>query len=69
MLIDVAEGRASLDEFMAQLTDLELAELLGGQPNTGVANTFGFGNQMCIRDSWKKSGTSRKVVVEEIKEN
>ena len=44
MLIDVAEGRASLDEFMAQLTDLELAELLGGQPNTGVANTFGFGN-------------------------
>ena len=44
MLIDVAEGRASLDEFMAQLTDRELAELLGGQPNTGVANTFGFGN-------------------------
>ena len=44
MLIDVAEGRASLDEFMAQLTDLELAELLGGQQNTGVANTFGFGN-------------------------
>ncbi|MFQ9394244.1 MAG: hypothetical protein ACLR2E_09405 [Lachnospiraceae bacterium] len=29
MLIDVAEGRASLDEFMAQLTDLELAELSG----------------------------------------
>ena len=44
LLIDVAEGRASLDEFTAQLTDRELAELLGGQPNTGVANTFGFGN-------------------------
>lgn len=43
-LIDVAEGRMSLDEFTAQLTDEELAHLLGGQPNTGVANTFGFGN-------------------------
>ena len=31
----VAEGRVTLDE---------LAHLLGGQPNTGVANTFGFGN-------------------------
>ena len=43
-LEDVAEGKASLDDFMKQLTDRELAELLGGQPNTGVANTFGFGN-------------------------
>ena len=42
--IDVAEGRASMDDFMAQLTDREVAELLGGQPNTGVANTYGFGN-------------------------
>ena len=43
-LIDVAEGRATLEEFVAQLPDEELAELLGGQPNTGVANTFGYGN-------------------------
>lgn len=43
-LIQVAEGRMSLDEFVAQLPDRELAELLGGQPNTGVANTFGYGN-------------------------
>lgn len=43
-LIDVAEGRATMEEFVAQLTDRQLAELLGGQPNTGVANTFGFGN-------------------------
>lgn len=44
MLDDVADGKASLDEFMDQLSDKDLAELLGGQPNTGVANTFGFGN-------------------------
>ena len=29
---------------MAQLSDKELLHLLGGQPNTGVANTFGLGN-------------------------
>jgi len=44
LLDDVAEGKAGLDEFVAQLSDRDLAELLGGQPNTGVANTFGFGN-------------------------
>ena len=43
-LMDVAEGKMTLDEFTAQLTEEELAHLLGGQPNTGVANTFGFGN-------------------------
>lgn len=43
-LIDVAEGRMSLDEFVAKLPDEQLTELLGGQPNTGVANTFGYGN-------------------------
>lgn len=41
---EVAEGKMSLDEFTAQLTDRELADLLGGQPNTGVANTCGIGN-------------------------
>lgn len=40
----VAEGSVTLDEFVAQLSNEELAHLLGGQPNTGVANTFGFGN-------------------------
>lgn len=44
VLMEVAEGKLTLDEFMAQMSDRELAELLGGQPNTGVANTFGFGN-------------------------
>lgn len=40
----VAQGRMSLDDFVAQLSLDELAHLLGGQPNTGVANTWGFGN-------------------------
>ena len=40
----VAEGKMSLDEFIEMLSDAELAHLLGGQPNTGVANTWGFGN-------------------------
>ncbi|MBQ9157581.1 MAG: glycoside hydrolase family 3 C-terminal domain-containing protein [Eubacterium sp.] len=43
-LMDVAEGRADLEAFMDQLSDLELADLLGGQPNRGIANTYGFGN-------------------------
>ncbi|MDE6219354.1 MAG: fibronectin type III-like domain-contianing protein, partial [Lachnospiraceae bacterium] len=43
-LREVAEGKITLDEFMAQLSDEDLAHLLGGQPNTGVANTFGWGN-------------------------
>lgn len=42
--IEVAEGKMTLDEFLAQMTDEEVAHLLGGQPNTGVANTFGYGN-------------------------
>ena len=29
----VAEGSVTLDEFVAQLSDEELAHLLGGQPN------------------------------------
>ncbi|MBQ8815467.1 MAG: glycoside hydrolase family 3 C-terminal domain-containing protein [Lachnospiraceae bacterium] len=40
----VAEGKMSLDDFVAALTQEELIHLLGGQPNTGVANTRGFGN-------------------------
>lgn len=44
IFMEVAEGKITLDEFVAQMTDEELAHILGGQPNTGVANTFGFGN-------------------------
>ncbi len=43
-LMDVWEGKTDLKSFMDQLTDQEMADLLGGQPNRGVANTFGFGN-------------------------
>ena len=43
-LIDVAEGKLSLDEFIGALSDEDLAWLLGGQPNAGVANTYGYGN-------------------------
>lgn len=43
-LIDVHEGRMTLDEFMAHLSDEQKIHLLGGQPNRGCANTFGFGN-------------------------
>ena len=43
-LKDVAEGKITLDEFMQQLSDDDLLHLLGGQPNTSVANTFGMGN-------------------------
>ena len=42
--MEVARRKITLDEFVAQMTDEELAHILGGQPNTGVANTFGFGN-------------------------
>ena len=42
--IDVAEGKLTLDEFMALLSDEDLCWLAGGQPNAGVANTFGYGN-------------------------
>ena len=41
---DVAEGKASLKDFMSQLSDDDLIHLVGGQPNTGVGNVFGMGN-------------------------
>ena len=44
LLEDVAEGRSSLEDFLNQLSLDEMISLLGGQPNTGVANTFGMGN-------------------------
>lgn len=43
-LIDVAEGKLSLDDFVSVLPDEILFHLIGGQPDTGVANTFGYGN-------------------------
>ena len=43
-LADVASGEIALDDFIAKMTDEELTWLLGGQPNTGLANTFGYGN-------------------------
>ncbi len=43
-LLCVAEGTLSMQDFLAQLSDQDLIHLLGGQPNTSVANTYGFGN-------------------------
>ncbi|SEL00389.1 beta-glucosidase [Butyrivibrio sp. ob235] len=43
-LIDVFTGKISIDKFIEGLSDEDLAWLVGGQPNTGVANTFGYGN-------------------------
>jgi beta-glucosidase len=43
-LSDVASGKVGMDDFLSQLSDRMLADLLGGQPNTGLADTFGFGN-------------------------
>ena len=41
---EVADGKITLEEFVAQLPDEAICDLLGGQPNLGVANTQGFGN-------------------------
>ncbi len=41
---EVADGKRSLDDCLEHLSDDELIHLLGGQPKTGVANTFGIGN-------------------------
>ncbi len=43
-LQDVADGKTSLHDFVRALPDADLAALLGGQPNVGLANTFGYGN-------------------------
>ncbi|MED9904616.1 MAG: glycoside hydrolase family 3 C-terminal domain-containing protein [Lachnospiraceae bacterium] len=43
-LLDVVNGKISLDEFLDAISDDDLIHLLGGQPNTGVANAFGIGN-------------------------
>lgn len=43
-LDDVAAGKVTIDAFLEQLSVENLIALLGGQPNAGVANTFGMGN-------------------------
>ena len=43
-LIDVANGKVSLDDFIAQLSDYELFNLTIGQKSTGVCNIDGMGN-------------------------
>ena len=43
-LQDVAEGKISLKEFVSALPMEDLAALPGGQPNMGLANTYGYGN-------------------------
>ncbi len=40
----VANGKNTLDEFMAQLSDDELIDLCGGRPNHGLSNTFCWGD-------------------------
>jgi len=44
MLDDVVDGKATLDEFVAQLSINDLIDLVGGRPNISVANTLGFGD-------------------------
>ena len=43
-LEDVYCGNISIYDFIWRLSDEDIAYLLGGQPNTGVADTFGIGN-------------------------
>lgn len=42
--MEVVDGKISMDDFVAQFSIDELIHLLGGQPNVGIANAFGFGN-------------------------
>ena len=41
---EVANGHLPLSEFISRLPIEAVIEMLGGQPNTGVSNTFGMGN-------------------------
>ncbi|MCC8168418.1 MAG: glycoside hydrolase family 3 C-terminal domain-containing protein [Clostridiales bacterium] len=44
MPLDEVRNDDILNKFIEQLSDDDLIHLLGGQPNRGVANTFGIGN-------------------------
>ena len=46
MLIDVYNNPDLMDAFLDQITDDQLIDMMGGQENTGVANTGGIGNLM-----------------------
>lgn len=39
----VAEGKLSLEDFIAQMTDDELVQMVSGIPNRGMATTYGWG--------------------------
>jgi len=43
-LIEVAKGNISLDEFITQMTDEEMIDILSQQPDVAVSNTGGMGN-------------------------
>ncbi len=43
LLIDVVDGKITLDQFLSQLTEDELIQLMSGIPNRGVAKTYGMG--------------------------
>ena len=45
-LSHVASGEMTLEAFVDSLPEEVLIDLLGGQPNTGLADTYGFGNQL-----------------------
>ena len=42
-LVDIANEKLTVDEFISQLTDEELTKLVSGTPNRGIADTRGFG--------------------------
>ena len=44
LLLECAGDDEKLEKLLDELTDEQMAHLLGGQPNRGVANTYGFGN-------------------------
>lgn len=46
MLLDVYNDPTLMKAFLAQISDAQLIAMLGGQPNTGPANTGGMGNLM-----------------------
>lgn len=57
-LEDVAAGKATLEDFVKQLTDWQLIHLVNGQANQGVANTYGFGNipEYCVPTAMTADG-------------
>ncbi|MBR5506813.1 MAG: glycoside hydrolase family 3 C-terminal domain-containing protein, partial [Clostridia bacterium] len=54
MLIDVAEGRAEMDDFIAQLDREYMIKLTGGKPSRGVSITNGMGGES--RDMSRNAG-------------